>query len=112
MQTFFGWPIFLLGLLCPGLGLFLRARRWDALAAFAGAAWASGMAALVGARLVREGAMAAGLPPIPWDDASLWAQGVLASVTDSTTLPWPLMALVIHVGAAWVGGRGSPKAGF
>lgn len=102
MQSFFGWPVFVLGLVCPGLGLFLRRRRWDALAVLIGVAWASGTAAVLGARLVREAAMAAGLPPTPWDDASLWVQGLFAGALDSTTLPWPLLALGVHVGAAWV----------
>jgi hypothetical protein len=102
VPSFFGWPVFVLGLLCPGLGLFLRRRRWDALAVLIGVGWASGTAAVIGARLVREAAMAAGLPPTPWDDASLWGQGLIASVLDSSTLPWPLLALGIHVGAAWL----------
>lgn len=113
MQTFFGWPNFALGLLLPGLGLFVRGRRWDALAVLLGTAWASGMAALVGARIVRASAMAEGLEPLPWNAASLWAEGVLRSLSESSALPWPLLALTLHVGTAWVAatGRQGPNRG-
>ncbi len=99
-QSFFEWRFVALGLLLPGIGLFLRGRRWDGLAVFVGTAWAVAMSALVGNRLVRVAAMAEGLDPPPWSAASLWADGLVASVSESSALPWPLIAMLIHVGAA------------
>jgi len=101
-QSFFEWRFVALGLLLPGIGLFLRGRRWDGLAVFVGTAWATGMSALVGARLVRAAAMAEGLEPSLWSASSLWTDGLVASVTESSALPWPLLAMLIHVGTALV----------